>query len=167
MRAALLAAGLLLAVCQASGQALTAFPGAEGAGKWTVGGRGGRVIYVTNLNDSGPGSLRAAVEASGRRTIVFGVAGTLFLKSPLRVQNPYLTLSGQTAPGGGFTVAGHDFIIQADEVIVRHLRFRPGDLVRKDVDAVSVTRGRNIILDHLSASWAVDEVLSITPDARD
>ena len=167
MRAALLAAGLLLAVCQASGQALTAFPGAEGAGKWTVGGRGGRVIYVTNLNDSGPGSLRAAVEASGRRTIVFGVAGTLLLKSPLRVQNPYLTLSGQTAPGGGFTVAGHDFIIQADEVIVRHLRFRPGDLVRKDVDAVSVTRGRNIILDHLSASWAVDEVLSITPDARD
>jgi hypothetical protein len=146
---------------------ITAFPGAEGAGKWTIGGRGGRVIAVTNLNDSGPGSLRAAVEASGRRTVVFRTSGTLFLQSPLRVQNPYLTLAGQTAPGQGFTVAGHDFIILASQVIVRHLRFRPGDLARKDVDAVAVLRGNNIILDHLSASWGVDEVLSVTPDARD
>ena len=146
---------------------ITAFPGAEGAGKWTIGGRGGRVIAVTNLNDSGPGSLRAAVEASGRRTVVFRTSGTLFLKSPLRVQNPYLTLAGQTAPGQGFTVAGHDFIILASQVIVRHLRFRPGDLARKDVDAISVIRGNNIILDHLSASWGVDEVLSVSPDARD
>lgn len=146
---------------------LTAFPGAEGAGKWTVGGRGGRVIAVTNLNDSGPGSLRAAVETSGRRTVVFRTSGTLFLKSPLRVSHPYLTLAGQTAPGQGFTVAGHDFIILASQVIVRHLRFRPGDLARKDVDAVAVIRGNNIILDHLSASWGVDEVLSVTPDARD
>lgn len=166
----LLTSGLvaLLLLCAGTAQAqLTAFPGAEGAGKWTVGGRGGRVIAVTNLNDSGPGSLRAAVEASGRRTVVFRVSGTLFLKSPLRVQNPYLTLAGQTAPGQGFTIAGYDFIILASQVIVRHLRFRPGDLARRDVDAVAVIRGNNIILDHLSASWGVDEVLSVTPDARD
>jgi hypothetical protein len=146
---------------------LPAFPGAEGAGKWTVGGRSGRVIAVTNLNDSGPGSLRAAVEASGRRTVVFRTSGTLFLKSPLRVQNPYLTLAGQTAPGQGFTVAGYDFIIIASQVIVRHLRFRPGDLSGTDVDAIAVIRGQNIILDHLSTSWGVDEVLSVSPDARD
>ena len=146
---------------------LTAFPGAEGAGKWTIGGRGGRVIAVTNLNDSGPGSLRAAVDASGPRTVIFRTSGTLFLKSPIRVQNPFLTLAGQTAPGQGFTVAGHDFMILASQVIVRHLRFRPGDIARKDVDAVSVQKGQNIILDQLSTSWGVDEVLSVSPDARD
>lgn len=151
----------------AAGQLLTAFPGAEGAGKWAVGGRGGRVLAVTNLKDSGPGSLRAAVDASGRRTVVFRVGGTIFLKSPLRVRQPYLTLAGQTAPGDGITVAGDEFRIEAGEVIVRYLRFRPGDLARRDVDAVSVLRGRNIILDHLSTSWGVDETLSITPDARD
>lgn len=146
---------------------LTAFPGAEGAGKWTIGGRGGRVIAVTNLNDSGPGSLRAAVDASGPRTVIFRTSGTLFLRSPIRVQNPYITLAGQTAPGQGFTIAGHDFMILASQVIVRHLRFRPGDIARRDVDAISVQKGQNIILDQLSASWGVDEVLSVTPDARD
>jgi len=150
-----------------SGQALTAFPGAEGAGKWTVGGRGGRVIAVTNLNDSGPGSLRAAVSASGPRTVVFRVAGTIWLKSLLKVQQPYLTIAGQTAPGDGITVAGHEFRIEAGQVIVRYMRFRTGDRVRADLDAVSVRKGRNIILDHVSASWGVDEVLSVTPDARD
>lgn len=148
-------------------QQLTAFPGAEGAGKWTVGGRGGRIIAVTNLNDAGAGSLRAAVEASGRRTVVFRVAGTIYLKSTLRVRYGYLTLAGQTAPGEGITLAGHAFHIQAGEVIVRYLRFRPGDIAKADVDAVSVVSGKNIILDHLSTSWGVDETLSVTPDARD
>lgn len=148
-------------------QPVTAFPGAEGAGKWTVGGRGGRVIAVTNLRDSGPGSLRAAVEASGRRTVVFRLGGTIWLKSKLRVTQPYLTLAGQTAPGEGITVAGHEFRIQAGQVIVRYLRFRPGDVARQDVDAVSVAAGRNIMLDHLSTSWGVDETLSVSADARD
>ena len=163
----LLLGALLGLAVPATGQLLTAFPGAEGAGKWAVGGRGGKVIAVTNLKDSGPGSLRAAIDASGRRTVVFRVGGTIFLRSPLRVRQPYLTLAGQTAPGGGITVAGDEFRIEASEVIVRYLRFRPGDIARKDVDAVSVLRGRNIILDHLSTSWGVDETLSITPDARD
>ena len=164
----LLAGALLLSFGEgAFGQALTAFPGAEGAGKWTVGGRGGRVIFVTNVRDSGSGSLRAAVEASGARTVVFKVGGTIWLKSPLRVKRPYLTLAGQTAPGDGITVAGNSFIVEASEVIVRYLRFRPGDVSRTDVDAVSVTRGSNIILDHLSASWGVDETLSVSAEARD
>lgn len=157
--------GLLVPVGRA--QSLTAFPGAEGAGKWAVGGRGGKVIAVTNLKDAGPGSLRAAVEASGKRTVVFRTAGTIWLTSPLRVRNPYLTLAGQTAPGEGITVAGNEFQIRASEVIVRYLRFRPGDIAGTDVDAVSVVSGSNIILDHLSASWGVDETLSVTPDARD
>jgi pectate lyase len=151
----------------ATAQPVTAFPGAEGAGKWTVGGRGGRVIAVTNLNDSGPGSLRAAVETSGPRTVVFRVGGTIWLKTKLRVTQPYLTLAGQTAPGEGITVAGHEFRIQAGQVIVRYLRFRPGDVARQDVDAVSVAAGRNIMLDHLSTSWGVDETLSVSADARD
>jgi hypothetical protein len=152
---------------QGAAQSIPAFPGAEGAGKWTVGGRGGRVIAVTHLRDSGPGSLRAAVEASGRRTVVFRVGGTIWLNRLLAVKHPQLTLAGQTAPGQGITIAGHEFRIQADEVIVRYLRFRPGDVANADVDAVSVMRGKNILLDHLSASWGVDETLSVTPDARD
>jgi hypothetical protein len=150
-----------------SGQALTAFPGAEGAGKWTVGGRGGRVIAVTSLDDSGPGSLRSAIMASGPRTVVFRVGGTIWLKSLLKVEQPYLTIAGQTAPGDGITVAGHEFRIEASQVIVRYVRFRTGDRLRADLDAVSVRKGRNIILDHVSASWGIDETLSVTPDARD
>lgn len=165
--AVLLALGVLSAALPVAAQSLTAFPGAEGAGKFTVGGRGGRVIAVTNLNDSGPGSLRAAVEASGARVVVFRVAGTIWLKSLLKVVNPYLTLVGQTAPGEGITVAGHEFRIEAGQVIVRYLRFRTGDRVRADLDAVSVRKGRNVILDHLSASWGIDEVLSVTPDASE
>ncbi|MCB1209340.1 MAG: hypothetical protein KDK97_08440, partial [Verrucomicrobiales bacterium] len=166
---ALLSAGLLW-LCAApvvSGQLLTAFPGAEGAGKWAAGGRGARVIAVTNLRDSGAGSLRAAVEASGARTVVFRLGGTIWLKSPLRVKHPFLTIAGQTAPGDGVTVAGNAFMVEAGEVIVRYLRFRPGDVSRTDVDAVSVVRGSNIILDHLSTSWGVDETLSVSAEARE
>ena len=80
---------------------IPAFPGAEGAGAQTVGGRGGRVIEVTNLDDSGPGSLRAAVEATGSRIVVFRIGGTIRLQSPLKIKEPYITIAGQTATGGG------------------------------------------------------------------
>ncbi|QDV71116.1 hypothetical protein Poly24_48490 [Rosistilla carotiformis] len=138
-----------------------AFPGAEGYGSVTTGGRAGQVIAVTNLNDSGPGSLRAAVEAKGPRTVVFGVSGTIDLRSRLTIRNPYITIAGQTAPGDGIAIKRHPLTIDADEVILRYLRLRLGDETGDDVDALSSRYHKNIIVDHVSASWSVDETLSI------
>ncbi len=138
-----------------------AFPGAEGYGKYTVGGRGGDVYEVTNLNDSGEGSLRAAVEASGPRTVVFRVSGTIDLKKSLNIRKPYITIAGQTAPGDGIALKGHSLGLAADEIIVRHLRVRFGDESGEDKDAISGRYVSNIILDHVSASWSVDECVSI------
>jgi pectate lyase len=140
---------------------LLAFPGAEGHGRHTAGGRGGAVIEVTNLDDSGTGSLRAAIEAAGPRTIVFRVSGTITLQKDLRIRNPYLTIAGQTAPGDGIALRRYPLVIEADEVIIRHLRVRLGDESGQDADAVSARFVRNLILDHVSASWSIDETLSI------
>lgn len=140
--------------------ATTAFPGAEGHGRYATGGRGGAVFHVTTLADSGPGSLRAAVEAKGARTVVFDVGGTITLTTPLKISRPNLTLAGQTAPGDGITLRGQPLVIAADDVIVRYIRVRLGDETQVQDDAVSVTRGRRIIIDHVSASWSVDETLS-------
>lgn len=137
-----------------------AFPGAEGAGRYAQGGRGGAVLRVTNLNDAGPGSLRAAVEAEGPRTIIFDIGGTIRLETPLRIRRGRITIAGQTAPGGGITLRDHALVIAADDVVVRHIRSRLGDESRIESDAVSLERGRRIILDHVSASWSVDETLS-------
>lgn len=137
-----------------------AFPGAEGAGRHASGGRGGVVLRVTNLDDSGPGSLRAAVEAEGPRTVVFDIGGTIRLTAPLRIRRGRITIAGQTAPGGGVTLRDQPLIIAADDVVVRHLRSRLGDESGVEADAVSIERGRRIILDHVSASWSVDETLS-------
>ena len=138
-----------------------AFPGAEGYGKYTRGGRGGAVYAVTTLADAGPGSLRAAVEASGPRTVVFRVSGTIALESPLTIRNPNITIAGQTAPGDGIAIKNHPLMIGADEVIIRYIRVRLGDQTDADTDAVSARYVRNIILDHVSASWSVDETMSI------
>jgi hypothetical protein len=139
---------------------VVAFPGAEGAGAYSLGGRGGRVLRVTNLEDSGPGSLRAAVEAEGPRTVIFDVGGTIALRTPLRVREGRVTIAGQTAPGGGITLRDQPFLIEASDVIVRYIRTRLGDETGVEADAFSIVRGQRIIIDHVSASWSVDETLS-------
>lgn len=139
-----------------------AFPGAEGAGRYSRGGRGGRVFTVSHLGDGGPGSLRAAVEAEGPRVVVFAVGGTITLSKPLVVRHGRLTIAGQTAPGDGITLRGYPFEVAADDVVVRYLRSRMGDENRFDGDAVGIVAGRRIVLDHLSASWSTDEVLSVS-----
>lgn len=150
------------ATAQAPSLPLRAFPGAEGFGAFTQGGRGGRVIKVTNLADSGPGSLRAAIEAKGPRIILFETGGTIELQSPLVIRNPYVTVAGQTAPGDGITLKGHALLVSTSEVIVRFIRVRPGDISKTETDSISLTAGRNIIIDHCSASWSTDETLSVS-----
>ena len=145
----------------AASEPLLAFPGADGMGKYTKGGRGGAVYVVTNLEDGPniPGSLRAGIEATGPRTIVFNVAGTIELKSNLRVRSGSLTIAGQTAPGEGVTLKDYTFSITADEVIVRGIRVRCGDV--SDDDGMYIGNANNVIVDHCSVSWGVDETFSI------
>ncbi|MDH3659471.1 MAG: pectate lyase [Alphaproteobacteria bacterium] len=147
-----------------------AFPTAEGFGAQSLGGRGGDVHLVTNVNDGGPGSLRACVDASGPRTCVFRIGGTIALDSSLAVVNPYLTIAGQTAPGSGILLrnaSGNDgatLSIRTHDVIVRHLRARPGpSAASSSIDALQIIRGaHDVIIDHTSLSWAVDENLDIS-----
>jgi len=141
--------------------ATPAFPGAEGFGADTPGGRGGKSVFVTNLNDSGPGSFRAACDATGPRIVIFRVGGLIDLKKNIKVVNPYLTIAAQTAPGDGICLHDYQIVIDAHDVIIRYLRSRPGDISGKEVDAISIAgSSRNVIVDHCSATWSVDECLS-------
>jgi hypothetical protein len=139
---------------------IPAFPGAEGAGAWTLGGRGGEVCAVTNLHDKGPGSLREAIEKKGPRIVVFRVAGIITLETPLEINNPFLTIAGQTAPGDGVCIRGQTTAINTHDVVIRYLRFRRGNLKSRD-DALGGHPIGNIIIDHVSASWGLDENLSL------
>ena len=148
---------------------LVAFPGAEGFGRFARGGRGGDVYHVENLNNDGPGSFREGIKtAEGPRTIVFDVSGTIFLESDLRIDKPYITVAGETAPGGGITLAGDRFLIAyTHDVIVRYLRSRPGDILGSTQepetrDALGVFQSTDVILDHVSGSWSTDEVFAST-----
>ena len=138
------------------------FPGAEGFGSTTPGGRGGRVIFVTNLDDAGPGSFRAACDAEGPRIVIFRVSGLITLASPIVVKHPYITIAGQTAPGDGICLRNYTFVIATHDVIVRYLRSRLGDLSRQEADSITLAAGaENVIVDHCSATWSVDEALSL------
>jgi hypothetical protein len=134
-----------------------AFPGAEGYGEWSRGGRGGVVMEVTNLNDSGPGSYRAAIEASGPRTIVFKVSGIIWLQSQCIVGNGYVTIAGQTAPGDGICIANwRAGCTGPNDVIMRYMHFRVGDLEQQTLDAMSPASSTQSIFDHLTSSWSLD-----------
>jgi hypothetical protein len=139
-----------------------AFPGAEGGGAYSFGGRGGKVYVVTNLEDSGSGTLREACEQGGARIIVFNVSGIIKLKSPLIIRAPYVTIAGQSAPGDGICVAGESVWINTHDVVIRYMRFRRGatDVTRRD-DAIGGNPVGNIMIDHVSASWGLDENMSI------
>jgi hypothetical protein len=147
---------------------IPSFPGAQGSGATTPGGRGGQVIEVTNLDDAGPGSLRAACEEEGPRIVVFRVAGLISLEKPVVVENPFLTLAAQTAPGDGVCLRNYAFVVATHDVIVRYLRSRLGDLGGRQEDCIDLAHGSwNVVIDHCSASWSIDEVLSLAGNVHD
>jgi hypothetical protein len=145
-----------------------AFPGAEGFGKFTTGGRGGKVMVVTNLNDDGSGSFREAVSMKGPKIVVFAVSGTIHLLSPLEIK-ANTTIAGQTAPGDGICLADYPVKVAGDNVIIRYMRFRLGDRYQNKGqvvgaghdDAFSAYKRKNLIIDHCSLSWSTDEVFSV------
>lgn len=146
-------------------KSMKAFPTAEGHGAYAKGGRAGDVVYVTNLNDSGDGSLRKAIQTTGARTVIFAVSGIIELNSLLIIENPYITIAGQTAPGNGITLKNSGIYIKTHDVIIRHIRIRPGDADAghkfEDRDALTIgQQSYNVMVDHVSASWSVDELLS-------
>lgn len=142
--------------------AIPAFPGAWGGGMYSFGGRGGRTIVVTSLEDSGPGTLRDALEQPGPRIVVFNVAGIIRLKDRLRIRAPYVTIAGNTAPGDGVCVAGNTVELETHDVIIRHMRFRRGETDPGDRnDSIGGNPVGNVMIDHVSASWGLDENMSM------
>jgi len=164
--ACVFALALPAAAPAATAEPQPAFPGAQGWAAHTPGGRGGQILRVTTLAAEGPGSFRAAVEASGPRIVVFEVGGVIDLGvQTLRITEPYLTIAGQTAPAPGITLIRGGIDIATHDVIVRHLRVRPGDAGKPprsgtDFDAISTVRAQNVIVDHCSLTWGTDEGLS-------
>lgn len=146
----------------AEGQKAIAFPGAEGFGRYATGGRGGKVYHVTTLQDGmQEGTLRHAVMQEGPRTVVFDVAGTIFLEKELRITHSDLTLAGQSAPGQGICIADYPVVLKADNLIIRYLHFRVGNRHGGEPDGLGGTENKNVIIDHCSISWSVDECCTL------
>jgi pectate lyase len=142
-----------------------AFPGAEGFGAGASGGRGGDVYAVTNLNDDGPGSLREGLK-QGNRTIVFRVSGTIDLKTRLEVHASNITIAGQTAPGDGICLKGRElFFKNAENIVVRFLRLRPGDELKVEHDALTIWTCKDVIIDHCSLSWSTDSLNDVVKES--
>jgi len=159
-----------LVTCASSGEEnrILAFPGAEGYGAYAKGGRGGRVIAVTNVNEEGPGSLRMACDAEGPRTVVFRTGGTIRTAKPIAIRHPYITIAGQTAPGDGICIRGAPLLVNTHDVVVRGLRIRVGDDPNgsegSNRDGIWIgsrdSTVHDVIVDHCSISWAIDENVS-------
>ena len=150
----------------AEGDTITAFPGAQGWAAYTPGGRGGQIVRVTALAAAGPGSFREAVQMKGHRIVVFEVGGVIDLKrQSVHVREPFLTIAGQTAPSPGITFIRGGIQIETHDVVVRHVRVRPGDAGAAkrsgwEVDAIATAGAYNVVVDHCSCTWATDENLS-------
>jgi hypothetical protein len=141
---------------------IPAFPGAQGGGMYSFGGRGGAVFVISNLNDDGPGSLREACESAGPRIVLFNVAGIIRLRERIRIRAPYITIAGNTAPGDGVCIAGNTVELETHDVIIRHMRFRRGETDAGDRnDSIGGNPIGNIMIDHVSASWGLDENMSM------
>lgn len=170
MRKFVLLAIILFAITPHLKAQLPAFPGAEGWGRYSQGGRGGVVLKVTNLSDSGPGSFREAVMNPSPRIIVFEVAGTIDLKSELEITSPYLTIAGQTAPGEGICFKRFPIRINnTHDIIIRGIRIRPGiesGLIGSQIDVIDVNNSQNVIVDHCVFSWSTDEGINTWHGAR-
>ncbi len=168
--AAALTAGLSVPAFAAEEQSkLLAFPGVEGGGKYTTGARGNdsiEVYHVTNLNADGEGSLKDAVSKPGR-IVVFDVSGVIEIPEKLKLEQPNITILGQTAPGDGITVAGSDIGLYADNTIIRYLRVRPTDANEGEPDGLGGRWIDDIVVDHCSVSWGVDELLTVYAGSRE
>ena len=163
----------ILVACQDAGDDPTppaenvlAFPGADGGGRYTTGGQGGSIYVVNSLEDDvvDPkiGTLRYGIQTTGKRIIVFNVAGRIDLKGDLSIRSGSVTILGQSAPGDGICISGYPVLVRANNVIIRFIRFRMGDLNGREADALTIEKGHsNIIIDHCSCSWSTDECLSI------
>jgi len=149
--------------------ALPVIPGGKGFGMDTPAGRGGKVIHVTNLNAGGEGSLKSAIDAFGPRVVIFEVSGNIVFNGRYKIKNPFITIAGQTAPSPGITLRGSTLTIDTHDVLIQHIRVRPGDGIKgvdydnRDAISIGLIKPReelyNIVIDHCSASWSIDETI--------